>query len=232
MAKIKNKKQGRFKQLMRVYRQTIKSDPNALWLALLGLLLSVGAGIGLGLLTSEGSVFVSTMWIISGSLTGILIAMLVLSKRAERSAYISIEGQAGAVGAVLDSQIKRKWRAKSSPVAVNAKSREAIYRMIGPAGVVLIADGGSPRTSQMLTDESRKVERAVPGVKIHKVNVSIDNGVRLYALLKTVYKLPKSLNRREVTMVVNRLDALAGAGGLPIPKGIDPMRVRAPKRKG
>jgi cellobiose-specific phosphotransferase system component IIB len=232
VAKNKNKKPGRFKQLMRVYRQTIKSDPTSLWLALLGLLLSVGGGIGLGLLTSGGSAFIATMWIISGSLTGVLIAMLVLSKRAERSAYISIEGQAGAVGAVLDSQIKRKWRAKSTPVAVNAKSREAIYRMIGPAGVVLIADGASPRTKQMLTDEGRKVERAVPGVKIHKVNVSIDNGVRLYALLKTVYKLPKSLNRREVTMVVNRLDALAGAGGLPIPKGIDPMRVRAPKRKG
>jgi len=232
VAKNKNKKQGRFKQLMRVYRQTIKSDPTSLWLALLGLLLSVGGGISLGLLTSEGSAFITTMWIISGSLTGVLIAMLILSKRAERSAYVSIEGQAGAVGAVLDSQIKRKWRAKSTPIAVNAKSREAIYRMIGPAGVVLIADGASPRTKQMLTDEGRKVERAVPGVKIHKVNVSIDNGVRLYALLKTVYKLPKALNRREVSMVVNRLDALAGAGGLPIPKGIDPMRVRAPKRKG
>ena len=232
MAKNKNKKQGRFKQLMRVYRQTIKSDPTSLWLALLGLLLSVGGGISLGLLTSEGSAFITTMWIISGSLTGVLIAMLILSKRAERSAYVSIEGQAGAVGAVLDSQIKRKWRAKSTPIAVNAKSREAIYRMIGPAGVVLIADGASPRTKQMLTDEGRKVERAVPGVKIHKVNVSIDNGVRLYALLKTVYKLPKALNRREVSMVANRLDALAGAGGLPIPKGIDPMRVRAPKRKG
>lgn len=232
MAKNKNKKPGRFKQLLRVYRQTIKNDPTALWMALLGLLLPISAGIGLGLLTSDGSIFLATMWIISGSLTGVLTGMLILSKRAERSAYISIEGQAGAVGAVLDSQIKRKWRAKSTPVAVNAKSREAVYRMIGPAGVVLIADGGSARTKQMLDDEGRRVERAVPGVKIHKMNVSVDNGVRLHALLKTVYKLPKSLNRREVTTVVNRLDALAGAAGLPIPKGIDPMRVRAPKRKG
>lgn len=232
MAKNKNKKSGRFKQLMRVYRQTIKNDPTSLWLALLGLLISVGVGIALGLLTSDGNFFLATMWIISGSLTGLLIAMLVLSKRAERNAYVQIEGQAGAVGAVLDSQIRRAWRAKPMPIAVNPKSREAVYRMIGPAGVVLIAEGGSARVRQMLDDERRKIERAVPGVEIHRLNVSIDNGVRLYALLKTVYKLPKSLNRREVTMVVNRLDALAGAGGLPIPKGIDPMRARAPKRKG
>jgi hypothetical protein len=232
VAKNKNKQPGRLKQLLRVYRQTIKSDPTSLWLAILALLLSVGAGIALGLLTAGDSVFIRVMWIISGSLTGILIAMLILSRRAERSAYISIEGQAGAVGAVLDSQIKRSWRAKSTPIAVNAKSREAVYRMIGPAGVVLISDGATARTKQMLEDEGRKVERSVPGVKVHKVTVSIDNGVRLYALLKTVYKLPKSLNRREVTAVVNRLDALAGAAGLPIPKGIDPLRVRAPKRKG
>lgn len=220
------------KQLMRVYRQTIKKDPMALWLALMGLLVSVAAGLVLGLVTSAGNTFLAVMWIISGSLTGLLIAMLVLSKRAERAAYVSIEGQAGAVGAVLDSQIRRSWRAKSMPIAVNAKSREAVYRMIGPAGVVLIAEGSSVRSKQMLEDEGRKIERAVPGVKVHKLSVSVEHGLRLYLLLKAVYKLPKSLNRREVTKVVNRLDALSGAGGLPIPKGIDPMRARAPKRKG
>jgi hypothetical protein len=54
--------------------------------------------------------------------------------------------------------------------------------------------------------------------------------VRLHALLSTVYKVKKSLNRSEVTTVANRLDALAGSA-LPIPKGIDPMKMRAPKRK-
>jgi hypothetical protein len=117
------------------------------------------------------------------------------------------------------------------PVAVNPKSREAVYRMIGPAGVVLIGEGSSVRVQQMLEDESRRIARSAPGVTIHKVRVAIDGGVRLYALLKTVYKLKKSLTRAEVSAVANRLDALAASSAMPIPKGIDPMKVRPPKRK-
>jgi hypothetical protein len=117
------------------------------------------------------------------------------------------------------------------PIAVNPKSREAVYRMIGPAGVVLIGEGSSARVQQMLDDESRRIARSAPGVQIHKVRVNVESGVRLYALLKTVYKLNKSLTRSEVSAVANRLDSLAGSSALPIPKGIDPMRVRPPKRK-
>ena len=79
--------------------------------------------------------------------------------------------------------------------------------------------------------ESRKISRAVPGVTVHKLKVNVEHGIRLYELLKTVYKLKKSLNRSEVSAVANRLDALAGSSALPIPKGIDPMKVRPPKRK-
>jgi hypothetical protein len=104
--------------------------------------------------------------------------------------------------------------------------------MIGPAGVVLIGEGSSSRVQQMLEDESRKVSRTVPGVTVHKLRVNADQGgIRLHALLKNVYKLKKSINRAEVSAVSNRLAALAGNGALPIPKGIDPNKLRAPKRK-
>ena len=179
-----------------------------------------------------GNAFTFVLYVVFGVLTGVLLAMIVMSKRAEKNAYLQIEGQAGAVGAVLDSQIRRTWRASSMPVAVNPKTREAVYRMIGPAGVVLIAEGNSAKLSQMLDDEARKVQRAVPGVSVQKVRVNTsEHGVRLFALLKTVYKLPKAITRAEITAVANRLDSLAGASAMPIPKGIDPMRARAPKRK-
>ena len=104
--------------------------------------------------------------------------------------------------------------------------------MIGPAGVVLIREGSSVRVTQMLDDEARKVQRAVPGVTVHKLTVNVDHGgIRLHELLKTVYKLKKALNRTEVSAVVNRLSALSSAASLPIPKGIDPNKIRAPKRK-
>ncbi len=219
------------RQLLRVYKITAKNDPTALWLAILGFLLVFGASFLIGFLVNGLGTLGFWLWIATGLLSAFLTFMIVMSRRAERNAYIQIEGQAGAVGAVLDSQIRRSWRASPMPIAVNPKSRDAVYRMIGPAGVVLIGEGPSARVQQMLEDESRRIARSAPGVKIHKVRVAIDGGVRLYELLKTVYKLKKSLTRSEVSAVANRLDSLANSTALPIPKGIDPMRARPPKRK-
>lgn len=219
------------RQLLRVYKITAKNDPTALWLSILGFLLVLGASFLIGFLVNGFGTLGFWLWIATGLLSAVLTFMIVMSRRAERNAYIQIEGQAGAVGAVLDSQIRRTWRTSPMPIAVNPKSRDAVYRMIGPAGVVLIGEGPSARVQQMLEDESRRIARSAPGVQIHKVRVAIDGGVRLYALLKTVYKLKKSLTRSEVSAVANRLDSLAGSSALPIPKGIDPMRARPPKRK-
>ena len=219
------------RQLLRVYKITAKNDPTALWLAILGFLLVLGASFLIGFLVNGLGTLGFWLWIATGLLSAFLTFMIVMSRRAERNAYIQIEGQAGAVGAVLDSQIRKSWRASPMPIAVNPKSRDAVYRMIGPAGVVLIGEGPSARVQQMLEDESRRIARSAPGVQIHKVRVAIDGGVRLYELLKTVYKLKKSLTRSEVSAVANRLDSLANSTALPIPKGIDPMRARPPKRK-
>lgn len=229
----KNKGPGRFRQLLRVYRITAKSDPSSAWMALLGFLIAVGVGLLLGFLFNPGNFWGIALWVLTGTTTGLLVAMIIMSKRAERNAYMRIEGQAGAAGAVLDSQIKRSWRATPMPVAINPKSKDAIYRMVGPAGVVLIGEGQGARLAQMLDDEARKVQRVAPGVVTHKLTLSVDDsGVRLHALLKTVYKLKKSMTRGEVSAVANRLSSLGSGASLPIPKGIDPMKVRAPKRKG
>ena len=225
------KSPGKLRQLLRVYKITAKKDPTALWLSILGFLLVLGASFLIGFLVNGFGTLGFWLWIATGLLSAVLTFMIVMSRRAERNAYIQIEGQAGAVGAVLDSQIRKTWRTSPMPIAVNPKSRDAVYRMIGPAGVGLIGEGPSARVQQMLEDESRRISRSAPGVQIHKVRVSLDGGVRLYALLKTVYKLKKSLTRSEVSAVANRLDSLAGSSALPIPKGIDPMRARPPKRK-
>jgi cellobiose-specific phosphotransferase system component IIB len=185
----------------------------------------------IGFFLGGGNPWSLTLWIITGTTSGLLIAMIIMSRRAERSAYKQIEGQAGAVSAVLNSQIRRSWRATPTPVAISAKSREAVYRMIGKPGVVLIGEGGTARVGQMLQDEARKIQRIAPGVTIHQLRVTTDDsGVRIYDLLKTVYKLKKSLSRAEVTAVANRIESL-GSFSMPIPKGIDPMKVRPPKRK-
>ena len=231
MAK-KDKEPGRMRQLWRVYKVTAKNDPSSVWVSLLGFLLALAAGLLIGFLLGGGEPWSLTLWTITGITSGLLIAMIIMSRRAERSAYKQIEGQVGAVSAVLNSQIRRSWRGNPAPIAINPKSREAVYRMIGKPGVVLIGEGQGARITQMLQDEARMIQKIAPGVTIHQLKVTTDDtGVRIYNLLKTVYKLKKSLSRAEVTAVANRVESLGGFS-MPIPKGIDPMRVRPPKRKG
>jgi hypothetical protein len=228
----KDKEPGRMRQLWRVYKVTAKNDPSSVWVSLLGFLLALAAGLLIGFLLGGGEPWSLTLWTITGITSGLLIAMIIMSRRAERSAYKQIEGQVGAVSAVLNSQIRRSWRANPAPIAINPKSREAVYRMIGKPGVVLIGEGQGARITQMLQDEARMIQKIAPGVTIHQLKVTTDDtGVRIYNLLKTVYKLKKSLSRAEVTAVANRVESLGGFS-MPIPKGIDPMRVRPPKRKG
>jgi hypothetical protein len=220
------------RQLWRLYKVTAKNDPSSVWFSAFGFLLALAAGSLIGFLLGGGEPWSLTLWTITGITSGLLIAMITMSRRAERSAYRQIEGQAGAVSAVLNSQLRRSWRVTPAPIAINPKSREAVYRMIGKPGVVLIGEGQSPRVSQMLQDEARKIQRIAPGVTIHQLKVTMDDsGVRIYNLLKTVYGLKKSLSRAEVTAVANRVESLGGFS-MPIPKGIDPLRVRPPRRKG
>jgi hypothetical protein len=223
------KKPNVFKQLASVYRMTAKSDPKAVWFALLALAIGVGVGILLAVLMSGGNGFTAGVWIFTGSLAGVLAAMVIMSRRAERVAYGQIEGQPGAVGAVLAQVLKRGWSGSEHPVAVNAKTRDLVYRAIGPGGVVLIGEGSRNRIQGLLEDEKRKVARAVPGAPVVFLYVCGDeNSTPLHKLGSSLYRLKKAMNRREVSAVAKRLSALGTK--LPIPKGIDPNRMRASHR--
>jgi uncharacterized membrane protein YeaQ/YmgE (transglycosylase-associated protein family) len=224
-----NKKPGVFKQLSQVYKMTAKGDKNAVWWALLavaiGVLLGAIAGLTLGLGNPVGMI----VWIITGTLLGVLSGMIVMSRRAEKVAYSQIEGQQGAVGAVLAQVLKRGWSGSEMPVAVNPRSRDAVYRAIGPGGVVLIGEGHRARVQQMLDDERKRVSRAVPGAPIEFFYVTGQEGdVPLAKLGSKLYRLKRVMNRSEISAVSKRLSALSSS--LPIPKGIDPTRIRSQRR--
>ena len=158
-----------------------------------------------------------------------MIGLLILSRRAERVAYSRIEGQPGAVGAVVTSAVRRGWRTSEIPVAVNPRTRDAIYRCVGSAGVVLIAEGSRNGTKTILDEEVRKLKRATPGVSIHVFYVTGDeSGTPLAKLGREITGLKRTLNRSEVSLVNARLQAMGTK--LPIPKGIDPKRIRPVRR--
>lgn len=227
MAK-QNKEPGRVAQLLKIYKMTIAADKTALWWALLTVGIGVLAGAILGATVGQSTTAGFIVWIITGLLLGFLSGLIVMSRKAEHVAYAQIEGQPGAVSAVLRSALKRGWRGSEVPIAVN-RNQDAVYRAIGPAGVVLIGEGVRTRVQPMLEDERRKVQRAVPGVEVKFVWVTRDEeGTRLMKLASTLLKMKRVLNRNEVGAIDKRLSALVTA--MPIPKGIDPKRMRAQHR--
>lgn len=218
------KEPGRLKQLWQVFQLTRRHDKAAQWLMLGGFILPVLIGVAVALLFSAGNVFALVMWIIAGVLAGILAALFILTRRADRVVYTQIEGRPGAVGQVLRAA-PRSWQTSEMPVAVNPKTQDAIYRAVGRGGVALIAEGPRSRTARLLEDEKRKVTRILPNVPVTVFHVGPDaDSVQLRQLSGALRKVKKSLTNPEVLAVSNRLSSFGTQ--LPIPKGVDPMKVR------
>jgi hypothetical protein len=224
------KEPGRLKQMWQVFQMTRRYDDRAVLYIVLGVVLPILAGIALAVLLSGGNVFTMVLWIVAGVLAGVLIGLIILGRRAERAAYSQIEGQPGAVGAVLRSSLKRSWRGSEMPIAVNGKTQDAVYRATGRGGVVLISEGPKTRTQRMVDEERRKITRVLPNVPVTTISVGPDaDSVALHKIPRTLAKIKPTLTKAEVLAISNRLQSLENP--MPIPKGIDPMKVRAQRAR-
>jgi hypothetical protein len=221
------KEPGRLKQMYQVFQMTRRYDKLAIWYLLLAFLLPVLAGIILAIVLGGDSILAVVLYVIAGVLGGVLLFLIVLGRRAEKAAYSQIEGQPGAVGAVLKSSLRRGWTASEMPVSVSPKTQDAVYRAVGRGGVALIGEGPRSRTQRMLEDERKSIVRILPNVPVSFLYVGPDaESVPLYKLPTKLRQLKPVLRKPEIVAVSNRLNSL-GKNGLPIPKGIDPMRVRS-----
>jgi hypothetical protein len=224
------KEPGRIKQLWQIFNLTRETDKALIPLLLLTLIAPIGAGVALALVLAGGSILTLILYITTGVLLALLLTLVVMGQRAEKTAYEKISGQPGAVGAVLRSALRRAWQASEFPVAVNPRTQEAVYRAVGKPGVVLIGEGPKSRTKKMLEDERRAVLRAVPDIPVHFVYVGPDAGsTALPKLNSALRKFKYTLRKAEVLAVSHRLNSLQRGNSMPIPKGMDPSKVRAPK---
>lgn len=232
MAKKDNagKEPGRFKQLWQIFKLTKKTDKALVPILIATMTLPLAAGVTLSILFTGGNILTLVLYIITSILVSLLLTLVVLGQRAEKTAYQQISGQPGAVGAVLRSALRRAWQASEFPIAINPRSHDAVYRAVGKPGVVLIAEGSPARTKKMLEDERRQVLRAVPEIPVHFLHVGEGpESIPLHTLNKTLNKMKKKLRKAEVLAVSHRLSSLQRGGTLPIPKGMDPTKMRAPK---
>jgi hypothetical protein len=222
------KEPGRIKQMWQVFQMTRRYDSAIIPLLLASFIVPTGLAVVLALIFSRDNILGLVLYIIAGVLAGVLLVLIVLGRRAEAAAYSQIAGKPGAVGAVLKSGLRRSWTGSEMPVVVN-KSQDAVYRAVGRGGVVLIGEGPRSRTQPMLDKERANVHRVLPNVPINLLYVGPDpDSISLTKIVPSLARFKRTLTKAEVMAVSNRLASL-GRNGMPIPKGIDPMRVRAPR---
>jgi hypothetical protein len=220
-----HKEPGRIKQMWQVFQMTRRYDTKIVPLLLAGFFVPVIVAVVVAVATTGGSVVTLVLWVISGILAGLLAALIILGRRAEKAAYSQIEGQHGAVGAVLRSSLKRGWVGSEMPIAVNGKTQDAVYRAVGRGGVVLISEGPRTHTTRMVDEERRKVSRLGGKVPITIISVGPDaDAVPLHKLARRLTRIKPTLTKAEVLAVNNRLTSITK--NLPIPKGVDPSRAR------
>lgn len=181
----------------------------------------VGAAVGfLALFLPTGNVLLG---IVPALAVGALAALFVFSRRAQSSAYRQAEGQPGAASYVL-GQLRGDWR-KTDAVAGTTQF-DAVHRLLGRPGVILVGEGAPHRVKPLLAQEKRRVARVAGDAPIYDIVVGRGDGeVPLSKLNNHLMKLPRNLSKEQVVALDRRLQALSSSR-VPLPQGPMPAGAR------
>lgn len=193
--------------------------------AMIGLpVLLIGSGIVFGL--TVGS---PVLTIIGGILLAILVDLILLSQLVRPAMFSQLDGQPGAVYVVL-SDIRRGWVVEQEPVAVN-KNQDIVWRLVGRPGIVFITEGPTSRVMPLVNQERKAARRIVANAPVHVIQVGHgEKQVPLRKVPRQLKSLKNELTKAEVPAVAERLQAV-NRKAVPIPKGIDPNKVRGNARR-
>lgn len=221
---------GRLRQIAQAYRVT-KAAERMIGLRLLAWFLVVGGVVAAGayVVVGGGSVYGIIITVLLGVMSGLLAAVIVFGRRAERAAYAQVEGQVGAAAGALN-MLKRGWSTK--PAVGFTKSQDVVHRVVGPPGIVLIGEGNPGRIRNLLAVEKKKHARIAGEVPITDITVGDGDGqIPLPKLIKRIRKLPKALRPAEMTPLLNKLKALdAMRPQAPMPKGPMPTSTKGARK--
>ena len=224
------KRPGFFKQITSLFRFTREAYPWLPWLLIGIVLVAAGVGVLIGFLIPPLVWWSVLLWGITGLMAGILAALMTMTRLSTKAMYRKIDGRPGAAGHVLSTSLGRNWQTSDMPVAVNPKTQEAVYRAIGRGGVVIVGEGARGRLTRL--DERGAHRRCSGSRRAFPITVLYlghgEGDVKIDDLSKTIKSLPKKIDKTTMAAVIRRIDSVSQSlASLPIPKGIDPTKVRA-----
>ena len=204
---------------------TRRADPALPWWMLAGLVVPIAVGFGIG-------VAIGHRWylLVLSVPLGVLAATFILARRAERAAYAQIagHGRCGRRGpdqpAARVERRRRARRVRPAHPGPGVPGRRPAGRRPRHRGA---AAPGQPARA---TPSGKKTARLLPNVPVHVIHAGDgEEQVPLAKLSSKITRMRPALTKSEVSEVSRRLRALGGVRP-PIPKGVDPTRVR-PDRK-
>jgi hypothetical protein len=175
----------------------------------------VGASVAVGIWAGG---FTMITLIPFGVLLGGLVTFIIFSRRAQKSIYKKAEGQTGAAAWVLDN-LRGKWRV--TPGVAATGHFDAVHRVLGRPGVVLVGEGSAARIKPLLAQEKKRTARLVGDVPIYDFVVGNGDGeVPLAKLERHLTRLPNNITAKQMDSLESRLAALGSrAGAAVMPKG-------------
>ncbi|QGS33730.1 DUF4191 family protein [Corynebacterium xerosis] len=212
-------------QLWQAFKLQKSRDKKLIPYMLLGLLGPVLVLLLIGLLLSG-------MWVwflpLLGLSIGFAVAMWIFTKRLEASFYSEAEGQMGAAGWALEnmrSGVGVTWHVKTAAQA--NQQLDAVHRVIGNPGVVLVGEGDPNRVKSMMAREKKTLARFLGDTPIYEIMAGSGEGqVPVKKLQREMLRFPRNYNKDQANKLASRVesmekirDARAALPKGPLPKG-------------
>ncbi|CAM3492330.1 DUF4191 domain-containing protein [Mycobacterium colombiense] len=202
-------------QLWQAFNIQRQEDKRLLPYMIGAFVLIVGISVGVGIWA--GGLTMITL-IPLGVVLGGLVAFIVFGRRAQKSVYSKAEGQTGAAAWALDN-LRGKWRV--TPGVAATGHFDAVHRVIGRPGVILVGEGAASRVRPLLAQEKKRTARLIGDVPIY--DIVVGNGedeVSLAKLERHLTRLPANITVKQMDTLESRLAALGSrAGAAVMPKG-------------
>ena len=169
--------------------------------------------------------FTMYLMIVLGVVLGLMVAVIVFGRRAQKNVYRKAEGQTGAAAWALEN-MRGKWRVAPG-VAVNGHF-DAVHRVIGRPGVIFVGEGSPARVKSLLAQEKKRTARLIGEIPIYDVMVGAEEGeVPLDKLERHLTKLPVNITVKQMDTLESKLVALGTkAGPAAMPKGPLPPQAK------
>jgi hypothetical protein len=219
---LRSGKREKRRESMRNIRQafvlTKQADPRFLPVMIMSTVLALAA-IYVIVFLITGSPYLPIPLAVVG---GLVVGMFVFSRRAQKSMFAQAEGQAGAAGWMLKQQLRGDWRL--TEVVAGTTQLDAVHRLVGRPGVVLVGEGAPHRVRGLIAQEKKRTARVVGDTPIYDITIGTGEGdIRLGKLNRYLLKLPANLSKDQVATLEKRLAALGGSRAAALPKGPMPQ---------